>query len=431
MGNSILLCTVGGSHQPILKAIESLDPAYICFFYSGRDPVTEKLGSLIQITGSGNVIKENRCDKKPTLPNIPSQAGLDESRFESVEIPADNLDQAFVIIHQTIERLKSCFPHKRFVADYTGGTKTMTIALVCAALESDNIQFQIVTGARIDLDQVKDGTEFAMSTSVEKLRLKRTVEPYLGAWNRFAYREAAAGLARIQIAVNSQERKRLALARAFSESLAHWDDFDHRRARSKAEPFRRDFIRTYPWMLPTLDMFDNKKSSQQEPALLYDLWLNAERRATQGRFDDAVARVYRLIEWTAQWQLRTKLQLNTAAFPIDRLPKGQEARPGPNGNVQIGLMPAWAVIGENLQDHVRDFWVGQRNKMRDLIQIRNHSILAHGFESIQEADWKRFKDWIEDHFLPMFSLEAAKVGLKKLPPQLPNIPPSIVNFLEA
>ena len=58
----MLLCTVGGSHEPVLKAIESTSPTYVCFLCTGRDPVTGKAGSKNQVTGQGMVIRENRQD---------------------------------------------------------------------------------------------------------------------------------------------------------------------------------------------------------------------------------------------------------------------------------------------------------------------------------------------------------------------------------
>ena len=102
------------------------------------------------------------------------------------------------------------FPGARFVADYTGGTKTMTAALVCAALQSDDVELQLVSGARRDLVGVVDGTERAMA-------------PYLAAWKRYAYQEAAAGLERIRVAADAPDRQRLNLALVLSRALARWD----------------------------------------------------------------------------------------------------------------------------------------------------------------------------------------------------------------
>ena len=72
MVRTVLLCTVGGSHQPILKAIESVSPDFVCFVCTGPDPVTGKAGSLRQVTGKNAVIFADRDAAAPTLPNIPT-----------------------------------------------------------------------------------------------------------------------------------------------------------------------------------------------------------------------------------------------------------------------------------------------------------------------------------------------------------------------
>ncbi len=90
-----LICTVGGSHQPILAAIRDTQPDYVCFICTDRDPETNRPGSVTQITGKGSVIKAHFNDKKPTLPNIPTQAELDPSSYETLIVPADDLDDAF------------------------------------------------------------------------------------------------------------------------------------------------------------------------------------------------------------------------------------------------------------------------------------------------------------------------------------------------
>ena len=259
MSHPILLCTVGGSHQPIVKSIRSIGSAYVCFFCTDNDPETGKQGSLSQVTGTGNVIKASRCDTRPTLPNIPRQAGLDEDRFEHRIVPADDLDGAVIAMRGAIAALAARFPAARFVADYTGGTKTMTAALVCVALERDDVDLQLVTGARPDLDRVADGTEQPMTASVARLRLDRAMAPYLAAWRRYAYDEAAAGLScfcadlRIRIAADAPDRARLGLARVLSQALARWDDFDHAGALQDCwNPLPARFARSYPSMLPTL-----------------------------------------------------------------------------------------------------------------------------------------------------------------------------------
>lgn len=426
MSDIVLLCTVGGAHQPILKAIESTAPRHVCFFCTDRDPETGKQGSIQQVTGKGAVIKAHPRDKKPTLPNIPAQAELADGCFETRIVPADDLDGAYLVMRATVAELVHRHPGAQFVADYTGGTKTMTAALTCAALESDDIELQLVAGARPDLLRVANGTEQTVVASVARLRLDRAMAPYLGAWRRFAYHEAAEGLDGIRIGADVADRARLALARALSRALARWDDFDHAGALELLEHYGSRVGPSYPSMLPALRSLTRTADKRHEPARLWDLWLNAERRASQGRFDDAVARVYRLIEWTAQWQLRDKLRADTADFPPELLPEGVDASPGRDGKIKVALWSAWQIVAECTQGPAQNLIARHGAELRDLLSIRNDSILAHGFHPVQRPEWERMQRWMQDRFLPVLQLLAQDSGLKKPPEQLPAKPPRAV-----
>ena len=423
--NSILLCTVGGAHQPILKAIESVSPRYVCFFCTDRDPVTGRPGSKRQITGSGNVIKSNLSDSQPTLSNIPTQAGLSEDRFCCKTIPADDLDGAYVAMRVVIERLVKKFPNARIVADYTGGTKTMTAALVSAVLERNDVALQLVTGARPDLGRVQGDTAQAVEASITGVRLQRTMALHLAGWRRFAYREAAEGLANIRVAANAPGLEQLMLLRSLSQAFACWDDFNHQEASELIQTYAPRVSKFYPWMLGTIKLLKCQNDQRREPARLYDLWRNAERRAAQGRFDDAVARWYRLMEWTAQWQLRTHQEIETSDFPRDRLPPEIDARSGRDGKIKIGLFQAWQAAQHLLGGPIPKFVNDHKHTLRDLLKMRNGSILAHGFRPVSAPDWERIKCWTEGHFLPLLWTLSQAAGLREKPPQLPNQPPQL------
>ena len=407
----LLLCTVGGSHRPILKAIESAAPRYVCFFCTNRDPETGKPGSVTEVSGN---------DKNPTLPNIPTQAGLDDDGFEVRIVPADDLDGAYAVMRDTAAGLAERFPGTRLVADYSGGTKTMTAALVCAALERDDMELQLVAGARADLVRVRDGTEHVMSASVARLRLDRAMRPYLDAWRRFAYHEAAEGLDGIRIAADTAGGARLRLARALSRLLARWDDFDHVGALDLADDYASRVAPSYPKMLPTLRCLTRETDQRYDPVRLWDLWRNAERRASQGRFDDATARVYRLIEWTAQWQLRITLDADTADFPRELLPGRADAYPDRDGRIRLGLWHAWQVVGERLQGPARELIAAHGNELRNLLSARNDSILAHGFCPLRMCDWEQISGWMRDRFLPVLRHLSEESGLRNFPEQLPT-----------
>ncbi|HYQ92124.1 MAG TPA: TIGR02710 family CRISPR-associated CARF protein [Candidatus Competibacteraceae bacterium] len=416
----ILICTVGGSHEPILTAIRQTSPDFVCFICSGKDPATGRPGSDVQIIGKGSIIKKSPLDEKPTLPNIPTQGGLREDHYEVVEVLADDLEQAFGQIRMALLDLSRRFPIGRFLADYTGGTKTMTAALVTAALESETVELQLVTGSRVDLIKVQSGMEAAIPANVECIRLERAMAPYIAAWQRFAYAEAAQGLAGLKSPRDRDLLARLRTLRDLSYAFDAWDRFDHAAAfvlldayRPKIGQFLGKHLDALKWLTMATD--------RQEPMRLLDLWRNAQRRAAQGRYDDAVARIYRLLEWSAQWLLRKHCNLDTADIPPERVPDGMQLSINRKGKLQAALFDAWELVERLTTGPASEFIKQNKKQLLTHLLIRNGSILAHGFTPVSEKEWRTFTSWMDEYLLPPLLAEAADLKIA-MPPQLPTGP---------
>ncbi|MEA3275567.1 MAG: TIGR02710 family CRISPR-associated CARF protein [Pseudomonadota bacterium] len=421
MTEQVLVCTVGGSHQPILTALRELRPDFVLFLCTGKDPATGRPGSVSQITGKGKPVEQQGDDGTiEKLPNIPTQAGLPAERFAVREVPADDLDAAVAIILDAIADLLKRFPDAAFVADYTGGTKTMTAALVMAALESEGVDLQLVTGAREDLVRVHDGSQYGFAVGTEGIRLRRAMAPYLSAWARFAYGEAAQGLAELGRPLDAQLRAELQIATDLSYAFDAWDRFDHPAAIQRLGPYRSRVGKTHARLLTFLEcLAGTGENPRRAPARLWDLWLNAQRRARQGRYDDAVARVYRLLEWVAQWLLAGKGIL-TANIAHDQIPEGMQITPNRDGKLQAGLVNAWELVAHYVQGPAREFAIGERNRMRNHLLVRNGSILAHGETPVDGQAWRELDGWVQETLLPVLTEESVKVGLRVQPPQLPD-----------
>ncbi len=428
--NVILLCTVGGSHEPIIKAIESTNPDYVCFLCTGPGEKTSNSSSKKMINGKGNVIKKHQEDEAPSLPNIPKQAKLSDSQFEIKIIPADDFDGALIKILDTLDDLIKRFGRVKFTADYTGGTKTMSAALVYAALERIELMdltLTLVTGIRADLNLVQHYTEQMTIASIDRALLRRMLAQHLSAWRCFAYREAELGLCQVQPSVDSPDRTRLGLALTLSKAFARWDIFDHAGALELLRNYGARIQEAWPTLLRDLSLLVREGDKRQTPALIFDLWCNAERRAEQGRYDDAVARVYRMLEWTAQWQLDAKLGISTADFPRDKLPEDLRIEPAADGKLKIGLWHSWQVAALQLGYPMAGLVSGSEgDRMRGLLGTRNNSILAHGYKPVAKADWQQMCDWIKESFFPVFEQLAKEVGLKEKPDQLPRELPESV-----
>jgi hypothetical protein len=365
----------------------------------------------VQILGKGSCIKTRPGDDKPTLPNIPTQAGLRDDQYELIHVPADNLDEVFRILCAAIQRLGQRFPNGQLLADYTGGTKTMTAGLVSAALESDGVELQLVTGSRADLIKVRSGMEAVTQANVERVRLERAMRPYVAAWRRFAYAEAYQGLAGLARPRDSALAARLALLRDLSRGLDAWDRFDHATALTALEPYRPRIGAEWKAMLMALKWLTTEDETQ-EPARLLDLWRNAERRAAQGRYDDAVARVYRLLEWSAQWLLRTRSGIETGNVQAEQVPPGMNLESNAKGRIQVGLMAAWELVAHYQPDSPAGGFIrAEKNTLLNWLKIRNESIFAHGFRPVAENNWQLLAEWMKTRLLPALLQEMAVVRI--------------------
>jgi CRISPR-associated protein (TIGR02710 family) len=407
----VLVCTVGGSHQPVIAAINETKKRsasiFVAFICTDRDPATTAHGSRVQVEGKGKVIKEKPTDEKPSLPNIPTQCDLEEGKFEVLIVPADDLSKVFEETRKYLTKLGKRFPKAVLAADYTGGTKTMTAGLIMAALERDDIELRLVMGSRDNLNKVDDGR--SGEASVEAVRVYRSMRPFIEAWGTYGYGTAARGLNRIDLPKDEQIKGELLIATGTSEAFDAWDRFDHAKALPILKKYAsriREAGKYLTFLKILADASENRNPDAREPAHLVDLWLNAERRGVQGRYDDAVARGYRLLEWTAQWLLRTRAEIDTGNVPEGKIPEGVELTKNSKGENQAGLYAAWKLVEAHLGEELKikiDF-----NRMLNHLKKRNESILAHGYCAVKEADWNEFQEYLTGFVLPILKKEGER-----------------------
>ncbi len=203
----------------------------------------------------------------------------------------------------------------------------MSAGLIMAALEYQGIELQLVTGSRADLIKVHDGSQYAAFANIEQIRFERQIAPYRQAWSRYAYSEAEAGLKAIKAPNNSHLQGQFTRFRDLSRAFAEWDNFNHLTAVNLLRNYAPSLPETLKVYLSIAMRLQDNNPDKREAAQLLDLYLNAQRRAAQGRYDDAIARVYRLIEWTAQWILKTQCNLNTADIDEIRDPRRFDTQP--------------------------------------------------------------------------------------------------------
>jgi hypothetical protein len=133
------------------------------------------------------------------------------------------------------------------------------------------------------------------------------------------------------------------------------------------------------------------------------------RIADQGRYDDGVARLYRTVEMFHQWRLKEQ-GISTEKVDWEGMDDGAKERflsaaglaqpPGELGLRHARLLDR-ILGGEVLEED---------STLRDLLQKRNRSILAHGFEPIGEAAARGFLAYVDAGGSPGRSAPSHAVG---------------------
>ncbi len=127
-----------------------------------------------------------------------------------------------------------------------------------------------------------------------------------------------------------------------------------------------------------------------------DMLENARRRiADQGRYDDGVARLYRVVEMWHQWRLLKNYSISTKKVDWEQVNKGARAR-FLEVTTLTQLPTTLDLARARTLDHALSGKVGEKdNLLQDLLQQRNSSILAHGLQPVGERSAKRFLEYVD------------------------------------
>ncbi|MCS6958837.1 MAG: TIGR02710 family CRISPR-associated CARF protein [Pseudanabaenaceae cyanobacterium SKYGB_i_bin29] len=405
----VLFVTVGGSPQPIVTAIKSLNPDRVIFICSSNN---KGKGSIDQVVGKGTPCEIRKGDTVvDRLPNIPTQAEI-TARFNPdrdiilIDDP-DDLSECYTKIADGIKKVKEEEEMANIYADYTGSTKTMSAALVVASLDYD-IQLMITTSTvRTNNIRVEVGERTrrarTIGMSVRRL-LEQNVTTYLKEYN---YSAAVRYLEELQVnhELVEQDGQKVGMCLDICRAFDAWDKFEHSTAWQLIQPYMKSlkeygiFLKKVKYSRNLLDPDfrgdDLIKGHGYE--VLQDLLLNVERRVEQKRYDDAVGRLYRSLELLAQLRLLLQYGLKTENVDVTQLPKDLQSKYESyrlqDGKVQLALQRSYELLCD-LNDPLGRVYENYKGRIMDALATRNYSILAHGFSPIIEEKYRKFADCI-------------------------------------
>jgi CRISPR-associated protein (TIGR02710 family) len=342
---------------------------------------------------------------KETIPKIESELSYNfkYSVFEATD--PDDVEKCYFDTRQIIkELLKRGYSLEQIYIDFTSGTKAMSAGVAWAGtfLEVQALVYVAGKRERGQAGRVISGTERLITLRpVEFIvdRLRRDIVPL---FNSYQF-EACLKMVRdvYKRTTDPEITDEFKLIETLINAYLYWDIFNHKEAHrlllslpKQIHGWQIDLSQNKGFinrLVKGIERFEatGKIEDKYSEFLLADLLVNTERRAREGKYDDAVARLYRTVELIAQLLL-SKKGIDTSNVDVERLPQGlkerYEAMRNPKGVIEIAQAKAYQLLEDLGVDIGRKF---KENKtLRNSLKQRNHSILAHGLAPVASDDYE-------------------------------------------
>jgi len=334
-----------------------------------------------------------------------------EFRYRMVDSPME-IGDAFSRFEHLLSELEELgYGREEVLLDATGGTTPMRLGAALAAMTRGVAMVhqrvpQVYVDGRWERDESREVEVAPMGNPLEATGLLREGQG-VELFNRRDYGAAALVFEDIVRKVSGVERGHyywglLLLA----EGYAAWDVANYDGALAKLREARGELgvsfseaelaeraealVARISTHLPFLG-----KVRRLSIESVVDMLENARRRiADQGRHDDGVARLYRTIEMYHQWRLGER-SIETSNVDWKKVEEDAKRRFVEETGL-AELPPFLDLLRARILDRILSGYVPEDDALlRDLLQKRNHSILAHGLEPIGEKPALRFLVYVD------------------------------------
>lgn len=383
-----MICSVGGSPEPIIYSLKTIKPAEVIFYCS---PSTNYL--VTEILRECNFIKTHFI--------------VETINWEDIDI---NLCFLYDELSAILKRRG--IEWNEVLVDYTGGTKTMSAALVLATVDK-GVRYAYVSGE----ERSKEGVGIVID-GTEKMLLKSNP------WNTIAYTQRK----EIVISFNhGHYDEAIKLAKHSADKLSdnnhwkfifqelvyifegykQWDCFRHKdalkninRGIANLQPYSfneeklANFLDKVRDNIAFLNQYNTKEKEKNYHFFIKDLLANAYRRGYwEQKYDDAIARCYRTIELIGQSVLIEEYGINPSNCDITKIP--EELRDSflnryndeDSNSIKFGLDACYQLLYA-LNSSLGRFYKDNEFEIRRFLGLRNNSILAHGLQASSEKGFQ-------------------------------------------
>lgn len=399
-----LILSCGGSPEPLIFCIENFNPDFTYFLCSN--------------------------DSIGIAQDIAIVSGLSEDQFKlKIVQNHESLEDAFAKSREIILELRK--EYDEIHVDFTGGTKPMVSGLVLAAIGEECTYSYVGTENLAGRD--KNGLGI-VQTGFEKIKDQR--DPYdvfavmefnrgMDFFNKYQFEAAKTNFMKAIEKLESENLKELVeIYLEIVNVYDLWDKFKNVGEEKKtlnsilskildeinSSQYVKEYLNeNYPEFIPQIQEnieFLKLKISRRGvlkltdvPYYLPDLLNNSYRRMEEGKYDDAVARLYRCIELIAQVTLTEEkiidenILKSNAEFKINKNDLKAKYNADADFLVQdwneyvnsgktfgVGLKKSYELLSALGSQYAKNYLADE--DIKNNLSSRNRSILAHGLQPI-------------------------------------------------
>jgi CRISPR-associated protein (TIGR02710 family) len=313
------------------------------------------------------------------------------------------------------------FSSGEIVTDITSGTKIMSAALAILSIINRLYAITYVGGVRDDTGVVLKGSEKPHSIKPISVLLHqdlRRVEDFMAAFQFGAADKIIDGLVEGLAGLADNERSIIEDVKSVLQGYLAWERFDHKKALRNFQLVKNLPFSSQIQFLETLKADHNDLANKHiqlrgkvpSKYFIIDIFQNAERRAQEGNYDDAVGRLYRCLEMIGQYALLTRFKIDSSNINLselkERLSDSLYERLSSriiDDNVKTGLVENLEIISSlDPGDIISQTYVKEKDELKKCLAYRNNSILAHGVSPVDKENYERMKKLITEFIRILF-----------------------------
>jgi len=349
------------------------------------------------------VFLKTRKTDETTMPFIRQDAVLEGKQYKEIELSnPDDIEKIAVECQAAITALsKKGYDLQDMVADYTSGTKAMSAGLTIAAIKGNVGSLVYVTGERGEGGRVISGTERPISLEPNRIKADTLFQDAIRLFNIYQYDACLETLKKAKkLLADPAFIDRANALEIVSKAYMYWDKFYINESFNVLKDTEiKQFLQE--WGIEG-QIKKNKQVLYKEienkfcEERMVDLLENARRRGeAEKKFDDALARLYRLCEYIAQCYISQRnlyrkkdSDADTSDLDVSKLPanlqdKYEKYRDSKDGKVKLPLHASYDLLFD-LDEVPGKYFLEDEKKTKKLLGLRNNSILAHGFNPVSE-----------------------------------------------